>query len=339
MVELRVPLGNIPKAMFYPLGKLALRRLYRKAVKLYGRPDLLHAHFTDYAYLASLLADEEKLPLVVTEHSSLVNRQLLPADIEKPAKAAYRRADCLIAVSPALAVRMQQHSGRKVEWVPDMVDTNLFAYSDSRERQRAWMEETQTEEEGCSFTFLSCGNLRKVKRMDLLIRAFAQAFRESPQVSLTICGQGEEEGALRRLIAELGMEQRIELAGLRPREEIAKRLAQTDCFVLASESETFGVSYLAALSCGVPVIATRCGGPECFVNEHNGIMVETGNVDALARAMLTIYCNIDFYNRPAIAQEVRRVYSSQAVARSLIRQYENLLDSRETQLEKEAVCR
>ena len=155
VVELSVPLGNIPKAMFYPLGKLALRRLYHKAVKLYGRPDLLHAHFTDYAYLASLLADEEKLPLVVTEHSSLVNRQLLPADIEKPAKAAYRRADCLIAVSPALAVRMQQHSGRKVEWVPDMVDTNLFAYSDSRERQRAWMEETQTEEEGCSFTFLS----------------------------------------------------------------------------------------------------------------------------------------------------------------------------------------
>lgn len=59
VVELSVPLGNIPKAMFYPLGKLALRRLYHKAVKLYGRPDLLHAHFTDYAYLASLLADEE----------------------------------------------------------------------------------------------------------------------------------------------------------------------------------------------------------------------------------------------------------------------------------------
>ena len=75
VVELSVPLGNIPKAMFYPLGKLALRRLYRKAVKLYGRPDLLHAHFTDYAYLASLLADEEQLPLVVTENSSLVKKR------------------------------------------------------------------------------------------------------------------------------------------------------------------------------------------------------------------------------------------------------------------------
>ncbi len=234
---------------------------------------------------------------------------------------------------------MQQHSGRKVEWVPDMVDTNLFAYSDSRERQRAWMEETQTEEEGCSFTFLSCGNLRKVKRMDLLIRAFAQAFRESPQVSLTICGQGEEEAALRRLIAELGMEQRIELAGLRPRRRLQSGWHRPTALCWLPNRKPSASPYLEALSCGVPVIATRCGGPECFVNEHNGIMVETGNVDALARAMLTIYCNIDFYNRPAIAQEVRRVYSSQAVARSLIRQYENLLDSQKHIGKKEAVCR
>ena len=131
------------------------------------------------------------------------------------------------------------------------------------------------------------------------------------------------------------MENRIELAGIRPREEIAQRLQQADCFVLASVSETFGVSYLEALSCGVPVIATRCGGPECFVNEHNGLMVEPDDVEGLASAMLTMYCNGGSYNRAAIAQEVRNHYSSQAVAARLMEQYEQLTHQSETQQHKQ----
>ena len=166
----------------------------------------------------------------------------------------------------------------------------------------------------------------------MLIKAFAQAFRECPKVTLTICGQGQEEGMLRKLIFDLGMEGRIELAGLRPREEIAQRLQDADCFALASVSETFGVSYLEALSCGVPVIATRCGGPECFVNERNGLMVEPDNIEELARAMLTMYCNSSSYNRAAIAHEIRQDYSAQAVASRLMEQYERLIRHREQQL-------
>ena len=110
----------------------------------------------------------------------------------------------------------------------------------------------------------------------------------------------------------------------RKRCEIAQRLQEADCFALASVSQTFGVSYLEALSCGVPVIATRCGGPECFVNEHNGIMVEPDNVDDLAKAMQTMYYNISYYNRAEIARKIREDYSAQAVASRLMEQYERL---------------
>ena len=283
-----------------------------------------HGVFTDYGYLACPLARREQLPLVLTEHSSLVNQETLPKDIEQAAKTAFTQADTLIAVSPALAHHMEQHSGRHVEWIPDMVDTELFAYSDRHERQKALEQETDLSEDSGGFSILSCGNLRRIKRMDVLIRAFAQAFRECPQVTLTICGQGEEEGMLRKLIFDLGMTGRIELTGLRPRREIAQRLQEADCFALASVSETFGVSYLEALSCGVPVIATRCGGPECFVNEHNGIMVEPDNVDDLAKAMQTMYYNISYYNRAEIARKIREDYSAQAVASRLMEQYERL---------------
>ena len=330
---LSVPLGNLPKKIFYPIGSWALQKLYARAVKEFGKPDVLHAHFTDYGYLAAMLKETEQVPLVLTEHSSLVNQDKLPSDIEQAAKLAFARADKLIAVSPALAEKMREHSHRSVLWIPDMVDTELFSYTDEHEQMRSLWEETELE--GGEFSFLSCGNLRKVKRMDVLIQAFARAFRDCPKVHLTICGQGEEEGNLRKLIYDLKMENRIELAGIRPREEIAQRLQQADCFVLASVSETFGVSYLEALSCGVPVIATRCGGPECFVNEHNGLMVEPDDVEGLASAMLTMYCNGGSYNRAAIAQEVRNHYSSQAVAARLMEQYEQLTHQPETQQHKQ----
>lgn len=330
---LSVPLGNLPKKIFYPIGSWALQKLYARAVKEFGKPDVLHAHFTDYGYLAAKLKETEQVPLVLTEHSSLANQDKLPSDIEQAAKLAFARADKLIAVSPALAEKMREHSHRSVLWIPDMVDTELFSYTDEHEQMRSLWEETELE--GGEFSFLSCGNLRKVKRMDVLIQAFARAFRDCPKVHLTICGQGEEEGNLRKLIYDLKMENRIELAGIRPREEIAQRLQQADCFVLASVSETFGVSYLEALSCGVPVIATRCGGPECFVNEHNGLMVEPDDVEGLASAMLTMYCNGGSYNRAAIAQEVRNHYSSQAVAARLMEQYEQLTHQSETQQHKQ----
>lgn len=330
---LSVPLGNLPEKIFYPIGSWALQKLYARAVKEFGKPDVLHAHFTDYGYLAAKLKETEQVPLVLTEHSSLVNQDKLPSDIEQAAKLAFARADKLIAVSPALAEKMREHSHRSVLWIPDMVDTELFSYTDEHEQMRSLWEETELE--GGEFSFLSCGNLRKVKRMDVLIQAFARAFRDCPKVHLTICGQGEEEGNLRKLIYDLKMENRIELAGIRPREEIAQRLQQADCFVLASVSETFGVSYLEALSCGVPVIATRCGGPECFVNEHNGLMVEPDDVEGLASAMLTMYCNGGSYNRAAIAQEVRNHYSSQAVAARLMEQYEQLTHQSETQQHKQ----
>jgi glycosyltransferase involved in cell wall biosynthesis len=73
--------------------------------------------------------------------------------------------------------------------------------------------------------------------------------------------------------------------------EIISHLRESNTFVLSSHVETFSVVCIEALSIGVPVIATACGGPEEFIQRTDGLLVKPGSVDELSSAMLQMYQN------------------------------------------------
>jgi len=98
-------------------------------------------------------------------------------------------------------------------------------------------------------------------------------------------------------------------------------------FVLSSHYETFGVVAIEALACGTPVIATRCGGPECFLNEGDGLLVPPRNPAALAVAMQQLRNNIERYERASIAAACRKRFGGQVLAEKLTKIYTDVLDS------------
>ena len=100
---------------------------------------------------------------------------------------------------------------------------------------------------------------------------------------------------------------------------------ETDAFVLASRSETFGVAYIEAMATGLPVVATRCGGPEEFVNEENGILAPPEDPEALAEAMKQMIHTRDRYDGAAISAFVRDRYSPRAVAEQITKVYEEIV--------------
>ena len=94
-------------------------------------------------------------------------------------------------------------------------------------------------------------------------------------------------------------------------------LNQSDVFLLSSKKETFSVVCIEALACGLPVVSTRCGGPEYIINETNGILVPSDDVNAFAEAILKMQTHYKKYDRQQIANNCSLCYGSVETAKRL----------------------
>lgn len=311
VVELSLPIGIYRRAL--PALQRLLVKTYKKAVKLYGKPDVIHAHFYSIAAIASVLRKKYDLPFVITEHSSKLNKNILEIsglDV-KLAKKAYQNADKIIAVSSALAKNLKDNFDVAADVIHNIVDVSKFQYTKRGQKQ--------------DFTFISVGNLIKLKRFDLLIAAFAEAFKEDNSVKLKIVGAGPEKDDLQNLVSQCNMSDRIMFLNEVGRDGLMHIYPESDAFVLASQSETFGVVYIEAMATGLPVIATDCGGPSDFVNERNGYLIPINDKKALVEALKKMRDNAFNFNALEISETSVRKFSPENIGNALSSLYKTIL--------------
>ncbi len=142
-----------------------------------------------------------------------------------------------------------------------------------------------------SQTLVTVGRLGPEKGSSLLIEAFAAAVRElgerAARARLVIVGDGPMRPVIERRAADLGVADRVELAGWQPEEGVRRRIIESRAFVLPSFMEGLPVVIMEALALGRPVIATHVGGvPELVVPGENGWLVPAGDADATRRAIV-----------------------------------------------------
>ncbi|GAB2825312.1 glycosyltransferase family 4 protein [Streptomyces daliensis] len=137
----------------------------------------------------------------------------------------------------------------------------------------------------------AAGRLAPGKRFDLLIEAFATVREKHPDWTLRIYGGGRQKRALRDLTGRLGLEDSVSLMG--PRSPIEKEFAKASLVASASDAESFGMTLVEAMRCGLPVVSTDCplGPGEIIQDGMNGRLVPTGDADALASAMIELIEN------------------------------------------------
>ncbi|MYW69617.1 glycosyltransferase [Streptomyces sp. SID8379] len=135
---------------------------------------------------------------------------------------------------------------------------------------------------------VAAGRLAPVKRYDLLIRAFDKVRAERPDWRLRIYGAGKQKDKLRTLIDELGLYNHVFLMG--PANPIEPEWAKGSVAAVTSTFESFGMTIVEAMRCGLPVVATDCphGPGEIIDDGVDGRLVEVGNVDAIAGGLLEL---------------------------------------------------
>lgn len=285
--------------------------LYKTVLMNHGKPDIIYGQFFFNTELGAYLKDKINVPLVGIEHAARFHNAKLDTQTYTSAKYAYSKADHIITVSCKLQDSIKRHFNKESQVVYNLVNEIYFKESVFHK-----------DEYDYPLNIVSVGSLVKRKGFDLLIRAI----KSVDNVRLTIIGGGPEYDNLKKLITELNLTNQVQLLGKRSKPEIISCFKKSDFFVLASHNETFGLVYAEAMALGLPVIGTRCGGPEEIINESNGLLVEVNNITQLIDSIIWMRDHISHYDRIQISEKCRFKYAPNIIAKQLTDIFEGVVE-------------
>ncbi|WP_264524591.1 N-acetyl-alpha-D-glucosaminyl L-malate synthase BshA [Flavobacterium sp. N502536] len=313
---------NVPE---YPLFhyqpyELALSSKLVDMVKLY-KIEVLHVHYAiphAYAgYMAKQMLKNEgiNLPMITTLHGTditLVGNH----PFYKPAVTfSINKSDYVTSVSQSLKDDTLKlfNIKNKIRVIPNFIELDKI----KKDPQVPCHRYVMAKEDERIITHIS--NFRKVKRIPDIIKIFYNIQKEIP-AKLMMVGDGPEKEKAEILCMELGIYDKVIFFG--NSNEIDKILCFTDLFLLPSETESFGLAALEAMSSGVPVISSNSGGlPEVNFDGFSGYLSNVGNVEEMAANAIKILKDDDVLNQfKANALEVAKKFD----IKTILPQYEAL---------------
>lgn len=287
----------------------ALRSI-KTYIKNEGIPDIIHVQSS---IKSGILAKKAKkkfgIPYVVTEHYSgfLSNDELIKNNYYK-IKRALEDADNLVAVSSTLAENLQQkfpNANKAWQVIPNIANNKFFEKEISEKNDRS------------KFEITVIGSLNKRKGVEKVISAFHVAWQSDSQIFLNIVGSGPHKELLHNQAELLECNKNIKFFGSVHRDKVIDVLSKSDLLISASTFETFGVTLIEAMAMGKPVLTTKSGGPEDFVNISNGRLLCSTSAREFASAILEMKSIAHEFDPIKIRRDCQDRFSQHAVARAL----------------------
>lgn len=253
--------------------------------------DLLHVHYAiphaSAAYMAKKILEKNQnrhIPYITTLHGTDITLVGRDKTYEPVVAFSINQSDAITAVSDNLREETLKSFtiNKEIEVIHNFVDVKRF----QRKPIDAFRRVIAPNDEKI---LLHASNFRKVKRVEDVVRIFAQVRAQVP-AKLLMVGDGPERHMAESMCRETGYCDDIRFVG--KQEQMEDILAISDLFILPSEYESFGLSALEAMAAGVPVISSDAGGlPEINIQGVTGFMGKVGDVDTMARHATDLFKN------------------------------------------------
>ena len=278
--------------------------------------EILHAHYAYPHAISSYLIKriaKNNLKTVTTLHGTditLVGKNPLFVDI---VKFAIEKSDSVTSVSRFLrdqTINLFQ-TAKNIKVISNFVDTKIFLPKSKRTYP------------GKIPVFIHISNFRPAKRSQDMVKTF-NLIRRQMKARAILIGDGPDLPKVQRLISKFKLNNEIEIVP--PIQNLAPILADADILIITSESESFGLVALEAMSCGIPVVGTTCGGlPECVTHNYNGFLSPVGDIGKLAANCIKLLSNRDLYMK--FSENSRKIAVEKFDTNKIVQKYENLYHS------------
>ena len=309
---LNVRLGRI-------IYKVLERRLIR-FVETQGKPDIIHIYGIQAhagfigPRIASSLANHFQVPLVFNVHEA-ISYSYVKGGVPKAVLECFKATSLFAPVSQPLGEHWKsivpEITELSMQAIPNPVSESIFKLGSKANK------ETQ-------FKIVHISKLDANKNLNIIIKAFLGFLKLAPQAELQLIGNDKLTDQAKAIWDRGGSSPQIKLLGKKSRREIADIMASAHAYVQASTLETFGIPLVEAMMSGLPVIATRSCGPESYIKEFNGLVLEQPKVEILQQAFLSLYHAYENYKPDVIRKYALEHFSEKAVSRQLIEAYTRL---------------
>lgn len=308
---------SVPSPLHRLIGFYAPRLLAWRLSEIIDSeaPDVVHAHAVRPAgVIARLALEGRKIPWCITEHSAPLEAFWKTCHGYRQIDTAYGAAHGLFGVSDSLTNGMRALFPEGAEHAMTLyngIDTELFRVSNKREN-------------GAIARLLFVGELSERKGVSDLLKALKNLPKET-NWNLSLVGEGRRAAEYRAEAEHLQIASRLDWLGTVPREAMPQVYQSHDLLVVSSLAETFSLVSAEALACGLPVVATRCGGPEEILGPLGLPLVVPGDPMALSVAIQEMLGRLDAFDRAAAAISIEARFSMANLAAKLDAIYNRML--------------
>lgn len=318
---------EIPQNIYLPKAKdFFIASLISKTIKTFkdyidkeGLPDVIHSHSAFMGGVVGLELNKKfKIPLVHTEHSSgfIFNKsQYTKIDLKRVANL-YNHSSRFVFVSEYFKNAFETSmnlSGQGTIVIPNMVSDDFFNQ----------LKPLKTEH----LRALSVGSLISVKNHLLLLKAWKIVIKKFPKAKLSIAGNGYLAKELKEFSVTEKISETLEWHDGLKKEKLIEMIDLSNVIVSTSRQETFGLILAESIARGRPVVSTKSGGPEEFINEYNGILV-SHSPEEVAEGILQIFEKISSIEPLTLSANCQKKFGGNSVVNKLIQIYNNLKENK-----------